>query len=793
MPPMQCPVPSGHAGAIRCCCALLLVDLVLTAPRARAKDDDGSAAQAELGRIFVVATTPLPGVAIDADKIPGVIQSIVAADLRADGTANLTRALDARLAGISIGDTLDDSFQPDILYRGFAASPVLGTAQGLAVYQNGVRINEAFGDTVNWDLIPDQAIARVDLVSSNPSYGLNALGGALAVTMKNGFDLGAGESEIHGGSFNQRAAGMEYGANDGRFGIYAAAKILDQDGWRRFAHDSVRQLYADLALRSDSLSADIAYSHADNGLNGQGAAPVQELAISRELVFTDPQANTDRLDFVSLNASYRAGATSSWQAVLYLRDFAQDVVNGNAASFAACTGAREAGYLCEGDGTTELHDGSGNPISDPARGGPTALGEDDLESIHAQGRGASLQFSDSRTLLARANQFTVGAAIDAAHVNFSSDVQPGLINAALWVVPSGPSVVTPETSPFASAPVLLQSDSRYGGLYLTDTFSPVEAVAVTASARYNDASIDLSDQRGTLLDGRNSFGHFNPALGATRQLRPGLTAYASYAVNNRAPTASEIECSDPRRPCLLPSSLAGDPPDLRQVVAVTAELGLRGRSAAGGTSVNWNAGVFRTALSDDIYAIASSSSSGYFRNIGATRREGLEAGLSAQAVRWSAYLQYSLVAATFQSAFTEHSASNPAADAAGNIAVLPGDHLPGIPRNRLKLGADYRWRHGLSTGAALIAVGSRYYSGDESNQNAPLPGYCVADLHASWHPAADWELFASIRNLLDARYATYGLYGNAAAIGAPGVTGGDNRFQSPAPPRSFYAGARLNF
>ena len=78
---------------------------------------------------------------------------------------------------------------------------MLGTPQGLAVYQSGVRINEAFGDTVNWDLIPDIAIGRVDVVGSNPVYGLNALGGAIVLTMKNGFEDPGGTLEASGGSW----------------------------------------------------------------------------------------------------------------------------------------------------------------------------------------------------------------------------------------------------------------------------------------------------------------------------------------------------------------------------------------------------------------------------------------------------------------------------------------------------------------------------------------------------------------------------------------------------------------
>lgn len=754
----------------------------------------GAAAQeAPLSEILVTATTPLPGTTIDLDLIPGTVQSIRAADLRQDGTASLAGALDARLSGISITDALDDRVQPDIYYRGFAASPLLGTAQGLAVYQDGVRINEAFGDTVNWDLVPDVAIARVDVVSSSPLYGLNALGGAVAITMKNGFDFRAGEAEIDGGSFNQRAGSMQYGSNDGRFGFYAAVRMDASDGWRRFAHDAVRQLYADVSQRRDGASIDLSLTHADNQLNGQSAAPVQELAISPVLSFTNPQQVGNRLDFLTLNASGRAGPTLSWQAALYLRDYEQRVANGNTTSFTVCAAAAQPGLLCQRDGVTRLHDAAGAPVAIPPRAGGLVLGEDDAERVHSLGSGASLQASNSALLLGHKNVATIGVSLDAAHVDFSSSIVPGRINGSLWVEPAGPVVVTPESSPFISTPVALRATTRYAGLYLTDTLSAGKALALTASARANEATVDLADQRGTALNGRKNFDHLNPAIGATLKVRPDLTAYANYSTTNRVPTASEIECSDARKPCLLPSSLAADPPTLRQVVAATIEFGLRGKHETGRTVASWTLAAFRAAISDDIFAIATSTSSGYFRNIGATRRAGIEAGIDLRAAHWSAYAQWSLVDASFRTTFTEHSPSNPYADAAGNLPVNPGNRLPGIPRDRIKAGAELNSAGGWSVGVDAIAVGSRYYSGDEANRNAPLPGFATAGLHAAYRRSAGVELFAAIHNLFDKRHANYGLYGNPAGIGAPGVTGGDNRFQSPAAPRAYVAGIRLTF
>src|SRR5262249_43914541 len=129
--------------------------------------------------VTIIGTTPLPGTGIDVDKLPNLTQTVTGNDLEREGSANATTALSDQFSSININDNLDDPFQPDILFRGFEASPVLGTPAGLAVYQNGVRINEAFGDTVNWDLFPDIAINRVELVRSSPLYRLDALGRAI--------------------------------------------------------------------------------------------------------------------------------------------------------------------------------------------------------------------------------------------------------------------------------------------------------------------------------------------------------------------------------------------------------------------------------------------------------------------------------------------------------------------------------------------------------------------------------------------------------------------------------------
>ena len=138
-------------------------------------------------QITVVAPTPLPGSSIDQDKVAETTQVIGSKEIDRTGIPSLTGALLENIPSVTLNDTSGNIFQPDILFRGFTASPVAGTSEGVAVYVNGARFNDPFGDTVNWDLIPSIAIDSITVEASNPVFGLNALGGSASVQMKDGF------------------------------------------------------------------------------------------------------------------------------------------------------------------------------------------------------------------------------------------------------------------------------------------------------------------------------------------------------------------------------------------------------------------------------------------------------------------------------------------------------------------------------------------------------------------------------------------------------------------------------
>jgi iron complex outermembrane receptor protein len=757
-----------------------------------AQSSDDSAAQRQ--EIIVIGTTPLPGSGIDPDKVPSNTQILSASDVSREGQASLIHSINGKLGSVNIDDDLDDPFQPDIIYRGFTASPVLGTSEGLAVYQNGVRINEAFGDTVNWDLFPDIAVNRITVVGSNPVFGLNALGGALNVEMKTGFTYQGGEAEISGGSFGQRNFSLQYGQKFGDWAVYAAGRILNEDGWREFSPDSVQQFYADVARRGDNYAVDISFTGANNLLQGQGPTPIQELAVSRSLVFTSPQNVRDQLEFVTLNGSYQPSDDLSLQSNFYYREFRQTVANGNTTDDVACD---NGSGLCDGNGNPLIGRGGGQ-IPDISDGGALPIGENDEDATRTVSLGGSVQAAYTAPLFGRDNHFVFGASIDSSATDYQAFTQLGVVTPQLVIASSGLFVDEPDST---AGPVNLKTTNNDYGLYLTDTFNVTPDLAVTASGRFNVAQVRLMDQLGTALDGDAQYRRFNPAIGATYKVQPNVTAYAGYSEANRAPTAGELACSNPLVPCILPAFLSSDPPNLKQVVAHTYEVGLRGKftlPALAGGSFTWKTGLYRTDLDDDIIAITTplSLNQGYFQNAGSTRRQGAEASLDYEDASWSIFLNYSFIDATFQSPL-QISSGSPAADANGNIQVRPGDQLPGVPQHRLKIGADYHINSAWIVGGTLNYVSAQYYANDQSNQEPQLPGHVVVNFHSTYQVTSSLEIFGELDNAFDARYATFATFGDPTGIGAPGIpTNGssvDPRFLSPAPPIGAFGGVRLKF
>jgi len=791
-------------------CALLLALSPATAYAQRAQ---------LLPEIEVISTSPL-GATSDRDKVPALAQSVSADEIARTASPNITDTLFQRIPGISVSDQQGSSFQTDIRYRGFAASPVPGMPQGIAVYMNGIRLNEAFGDTVNFDLVPSNAIARADVQSNNPVFGLNALGGAISLQMKNGFTYQGLEAELQGGSFGRASGSVQFGAQREDVAVYVAAQGLTEGGWRQHSPAQLARLYTDFGWRRDGNEIHATVSAASNRFGVVASTPIELLQRDWTAVYTWPQATVNQNLTSALNGKFMISENWTLQANVYARQFRQSHIDGNGADVERCSGTSSfPGSLClQDDGfprpspvTAAFRNqfvllGPNNaPIPCPPGDGNTCAtipyGTLDQTNTNALTLGTSLQATNDAKLWEHDNRFTVGGSIDHGSTHFTSGSTLGFIKPDLSVTSSGaapgtiPGLGSPIHTPgnLGFVPVDLDARNTYYGLYITDTFDVTRALALTAGGRLNVAKIRMTDLTGASPDLNNdlTYTRINPLVGLTYKVLPGLTAYGGYSESNRAPTPLELGCANPLRPCLIESALVSDPP-LRQVVSRTYEAGLRGNVALESGRIDWKAGAYRTDVTDDVITTASAiQGRGVFQNVPGTRRQGIEAGAQYTAQRVMLYANYSFTDATYRFAGALASPNNPFADASGSIFVTPGDRIPAIPTHQLKVGAEVTVTEPWKIGVDVALVGSQYFVGDDANQNAKVPAYSVTNLHTSYQLTKELQLFALVTNLFNQRYYTYGTFFQLdGVVNAVPFAFNDPRSVTPAQPFAIYGGLR---
>jgi iron complex outermembrane receptor protein len=798
------------------------VALLLLSAAAAAQDEASGPAPTELTLppVEVVGASPLGGY-IDRDKVPGTVQTLTAPDFTRTESPLVTDTLFQRIPGVTLSDPNGNSAAQALSYRGFFASPLQGTPQGVAVYMSGIRFNEAFGDTVNWDLIPTNAIDHSDLWTNNPVFGLNALGGALNLTMKNGFTYQGFEGELQGGSYGRFTGDAQYGGQFGDYSVYLAAQGLRDGGWRIQSPADVTRLYSDFGWRRDGAELHLIAAGALSSFGVAASTPIQLLDQNFRSVFTTPQTTDNKMGLIALNGTYALTDTWSLQGNLYIRGFDQNHLDGNAANVERCSNGSSPefrNHLCLQDDafllnnpvvTTAFHDSfaildtNGNPIPCPPGSGNTCnanpYGTVDRTANHATTLGASLQAVNNGTLFDHGNNFLVGGSIDRSVGNFNADSTLGFINPNLVIVDNplipGNGDIIHTLGGFGYGPVSTDTRSIYYGVYALNTFDVDERLSATAGARVNIASIGVSDTIGTSpdLNSNDIFTHFNPVAGFTYKLTPSLTGYFGYSQSNRAPTPLELSCSNPANPCLLESFLVSDPP-LKQVVASTYEAGLRQSLPLYGGRLDWKAALFRTNSTDDIVNVASFiAGRGFFQNVPGTRRQGIEASIQYQSPQWLLYAGYSLLDATYEFTGDLPSPNNPFADDNGNVHVVPGNRIPGLPLNQGKLGAYYSPTPQLTLGADMVVVGSRYFIGDDANQNPKLPGYWSVNLHASYQLTKEVQIFGLINNAFNQRVALFGTFFDTSDLAKAGLTFTDARTEVLGPPLSVFAGIRVTF
>jgi hypothetical protein len=763
------------SSAVRHAVALTLVLSGASAPPAQAQDPaDPQPAQASFEEdVDVVGATPIQGLGIDRDKIPSNIQSTTSEKLTDSGGISVGEQINLTVPSVHVNEATTNPFQPDLQFRGFVGSPLLGLPQGLAVYQNGVRLNEPFGDTVNWDLLPANAIAGLDVMAgSNPLFGLNALGGAVSLQTKTGFSHPGHDVTLSGGSFGRYLVSATSGGNTGRVSYFVAGSALREEGWRDYSPSRLRQFFGDIEWRTAATTWNVSLTAGNNRLIGNGAAPIELLEQDRSAIFTYPDETRTGMALVTLRGRHQAAPGITVDGLAYFRRASIGTFNGDDSDYDECEAAGLGAFLCEEEGEGDL---VRNPFGDliPMDDGDEFDGTNNTSATTTNGWGGAAQMTITKPLRGRVNHFVAGLALDGGRSAYTADTEIARLT---------PQRGTTGTGQFdAEAAVRLRTRVQHAGLYAANFFSVTRALTVMGAARVNHSDVRLRDQAGTALDGDHRFSRINPAAGFTYALPRGATAYTSVSMSSRVPAPSELSCADPEDPCRLPNAFVADPP-LEQVVARTWEGGVRGRRAG----VAWNASAFRTTSRDDIMFISSGplANTGHFQNVGDTRRQGFELGATGGSAvgRWG--LAYTYLQARFETPLTLSSPNHPDGEA-GEIAVRAGSRIPGVPQHNLKASVSATVQR-LTVGGSLLATSSQHLRGDEANLLAPVAGFRVVNLSARYPLARAVALSARVTNLFDSRHATFGLLGEADEV--LGDDYENPRFLNPGAPRAAWVG-----
>lgn len=802
--------------------------------------------------VVVIGVTPTQGSGLPEEKIPYSVQTASADDIDRSQSLDLADFLRHNLGSVTHNDAQNNPLQPDVQYRGYTASPLLGLAQGVAVYQNGVRINEPLGDSVNWDLLPESAIHSINLISgANPLFGLNALGGALSVQMKNGFNSPGHNLEVLGGSFDRVTTAAESGGNNGVWGYYANVNYFEEDGWRDLSASDALNFYGGLSWRSARSDLNLNISHGDTELTGNGAIPTELLAIDRGAIFTAPDRTSNDLIMVSIDGNHSFTDAVEFSFTAFYRENDTVSFNGDGSELGIVDIDGMLRLVEEddddddegdddhdhdddndddnGDDDHDNGDDNGNDEHDHDDDNgddehdeyEETYGDGSLEGIDIvainntskrkqESYGADAQLSFLNDLFGNNNQLILGFSWYKGDSRFNAETEIADLNRMTRSTEGLGSGVFLE-----EARTNLETTTETTSFYFMNTMDVTEQLSLTLSGRLNNTLIDLADLSGERpeLNGEHDYFRFNPAVGLTWQAAENMNIYGSYSESSRAPTPIELACNDSvftraviaareegededdvEFECRLPNAFLADPP-LEDVVAKGFEAGMRGKLGA----TDYHLGFFHSTNHDDILFQTTGRATGLFANVDKTRRLGFESMLNGTAGGLDWFIAYTYLEATFEDDFDAVSSGNHPFAVKNDqgdyvLKVNSGDRIPGLPKHALKLGADYLMFERLRLGFDLAHNSNQMLRGDESNELDPVSGYTVVNLRGSYRFNNNIEVFAKVTNLFDKEYESFGLLGEEPdEVPVEEFEDFENpRFLGPGAPRAGFVGVKLS-
>ena len=709
------------------------------------------------------AVHPAESIALELPlaQVPEAVYRLDSADIRELQTPEITETLELRVPGVQRNPLQENPFQQDLLYRGFLATPLLGAPIGLSAQVDGVRINEAFGDTVNWDLIPESAIAVTEVVAGPDAiFGRNTLGGSIDVRTKDGFSYDRATLGGHGGSNERKAVSGEFGGNRESFAWYLNGDWLDEDSWRRRTESELRRFFGKGSYRDENTEVDLVYQFARNDLVGNGLVPRSILSREWDEIYTFPDKTRNELNHSWIRVSSAPTDHGSLRAQLFIRDYERKTRNG------------DVELECEDPAGGEIDVVPG--LCAAAGGELEPAGEDRKTNTQSLSAGGHLEYALDIAPYRIPNHLIFGTSFDTSYTRFKQS------EARADLFPEGLAHGTEPVEPF-ELDTDVKSQQRNAGVFVRDAVQLTPELSLTAAARFDYIWLRLRDKSGLPenddLNGTHNFHRFTGGGGLTYSPAEFLVLFASYREGWRAPTPAELTCADPDDPCNLPNAFVADPP-LDPVKVGSVEAGFRAELRPFGTRAS--TAFYHSTLRDDILFVQSEvGGGGFFTNVSKTRRMGVEVQLVGARGPVRGHLHYGWTDARYESSETLASPVDPA-----GIPVDSGDRIPGIPEHALVASLDWSvfpwWELGIDT----RWVSGQYLRGDDNNQFAKTPSFTKVNLRSRLQLPAGFSLWARVTNLLDKK-ARIGGARNFNAFADPI---GIERFVAPGPRRQYWVG-----
>ena len=738
----------------------------------------------ELPEIEVVGTSLLPGLEIEKEKLPYEVRSLQSENLGNETSLGIADVMNQYIPGVFTNEVQGSPYQGDVTYRGFRASSILGAAQGLSVYIDGIRINEPFGDVVNWDMIPEFALDNISLIpGSNPMYGLNTLGGALSLTTKSGLSHPGKVARVSFGNFSRKKldislAGKFSAGSGGDY--FISASHFDESGWRDYSDGKISNIFGKANKNTDFGSVGIMTYFGDSDLLGNGLLPSTNFGVGddvgeiresglyearRQAVYSHPDQTKNEVGLISLNFQNYLDDDTQLNGLIYHRYGRQKRLGGDV----------EAEFESD-ENEWEFE------------------GEFNNSKTRQNSSGFGLNFSK----ILDNHQITTGVTFDQSSVSYhATETEDCEVNSIRKVICDDDS----ETEDSAK----VSGKSKTYSLFASDTTEVSGGIFVTGSLRYNHSKVE--NTLSTPAEGieelvaqpKESFNYskLNPALGISAKLDNGLNLFANASQGNRVPTVIELGCADKDNPCLLPTGLQADP-FLEQVISRTYEIGARGRIGQGFGIIS----IYNTDNKDDIIFVSTdvNSGQGFFTNFGKTRNQGVDLQIVQKFNHIKITGNYSYLEATYEESgllFGERS-----------VQALPGMRIPGIPENVFRLGVDWTPQDDLKIGLTFIATSDLITQGNEDGQiggdddvitrDASVDGYQLVNLNMRYERSENLTIFARVTNLFDEKYETYGAMAESVFNKNGNFVGDDegptvNRFVAPGAPRGVFVGLNYKF